>query len=94
MGCNIFPKKFQSLTTSLSAAMRKSKWLRPALANRRLRVLFHPVKPDIPQSHEIVWCERDGIRIIILTNPKPNSGAKLVKTAYRIEPQANAHKLR
>jgi hypothetical protein len=58
------------------------------------RVLFHPLKPDIPLSHEILWRERDGIRIVILTNPTPNSGAKLVKTVYRIQPQVHARKHR
>ncbi len=29
------------------------------------RVLFHPLKSDILQTGEILWRERDGIRIVI-----------------------------
>lgn len=54
------------------------------------RVLLNPIKPDIPDGADIVWRERDDIRIVILTNPTPNVGAKLVKTVYRIKPQATA----
>jgi hypothetical protein len=34
--------------------------------------------------------ERDGIRLVIFTNSTPNTGAKLVKTVYRVEAQAKA----
>jgi hypothetical protein len=54
------------------------------------RVLLMPVKPDIKDGADILWRERDGIRIVILENPTPPSGAKLVKTVYRIEAQAKA----
>jgi hypothetical protein len=54
------------------------------------RVLLTPVKPDVREGTEILWRERDGIRIVILENPTPPSGAKLVKTVYRIEAQAKA----
>lgn len=54
------------------------------------RVLLKPVKPDVREGTEILWRERDGIRIVILENPTPPSGAKLVKTVYRIEAQAKA----
>jgi hypothetical protein len=54
------------------------------------RVLLTPVKPDVKEGTEILWRERDGIRIVILENPTPPSGAKLVKTVYRIEAQAKA----
>jgi hypothetical protein len=54
------------------------------------RVLLSPVKPDVREGADIVWRERDGIRIVILENPTPPSGAKLVKTVYRIEAQAKA----
>ena len=49
------------------------------------RVLLTPIKPDIRDGEDILWRERDGIRIVILA-----SGAKLVKTVYRIEEQAKA----
>jgi exoribonuclease II len=54
------------------------------------RALLTPVKPDIKDGADIVWRERDGIRIVILENPTPPSGAKLVKTVYRIEAQTKA----
>jgi hypothetical protein len=50
------------------------------------RVLLTPVK----EGADILWRERDGIRIVILENPTPPSGAKLVKTVYRVEAQAKA----
>jgi hypothetical protein len=53
--------------------------------------MLHPSKPDIPDGADVLWRERDGLRIVILTNPTPNTGAKLVKTVYRIERQARAH---
>jgi Domain of unknown function (DUF4258) len=54
------------------------------------RVLLNPIQPDIRDSADILWRERDGIRIVILENPTPSSGAKLVKTVYRIAGQAKA----
>jgi hypothetical protein len=51
------------------------------------RVLLTPVTPDIRDGADIVWRERDGIRIVILEKPTPSGGAKLVKTVYRIEAQ-------
>jgi hypothetical protein len=54
------------------------------------RALLTPIKQDIRDGTDILWRERDGIRILILENPTPASGAKLVKTVYRIEEQAKA----
>ena len=54
------------------------------------RVLLTPVKQDIRDGADILWRERDGIRIVILENPVPPTGAKLVKTVYRIQAQAKA----
>jgi hypothetical protein len=54
------------------------------------RVLLTPVEPDLREGTDILWRERDGIRIVILENPTPASGAKLVKTVYRVEAQARA----
>jgi hypothetical protein len=48
------------------------------------------VKPDVREGADILWRERDGIRIVILENPTPPTSAKLVKTVYRIEAQAKA----
>ena len=54
------------------------------------RVLLNPVRPDGQDGIGVVWRERDGLRIVILTDPTPNMGAVLVKTVYRVKPQANA----
>jgi len=54
------------------------------------RVLLTPVKPNVREGTDILWRQRDGIRIVILENPTPPTGAKLVKTVYRIEAQAKA----
>jgi len=54
------------------------------------RVLLTPVKQDIRDGADVLWRERDGIRIVILENPTPSTGAKLVKTVYRIQAQAKA----
>ena len=56
------------------------------------RVLLSPLAPDVPDGTDIIWRERDGIRLVILLNPTPNVGAKLVKTVYRVEAQAKALK--
>lgn len=47
-----------------------------------------PSTADVPDGADIVWRQRDGISLVILTNPTPNTGAKLVKTVYRIEAPA------
>lgn len=47
---------------------------------------------EVPDGIDVVWRERNGLRIVILTNPTPNRGAKLVKTVYFIKPQANARR--
>ena len=52
------------------------------------RVLLSPVTEDVPDGADILWRERDGIRLVILTSPTPNRGAKLVKTVYRVDAQA------
>ena len=54
------------------------------------RVLLEPTRPDIPDGADILWRERDGLRLVILTNPTPNRGAKLIKTVYRVQAQARA----
>ena len=56
------------------------------------RVLLDPLTADVPDGAEIVWRERDGIRLVILTNPTPNRGAVLVKTVSGVEAQAKARK--
>ena len=56
------------------------------------RVLLSPLTLDVPDGADILWRERDGIRLVILTYPTPNMGAKLVKTVYRVEAQAKVFK--
>lgn len=50
-------------------------------------ILYHPPGPDMPDGQGIVYREGHGIRLVILLNPTPNVGAKLVKTAFRVKPQ-------
>ena len=38
----------------------------------------------IPDGQDVVWREKDGVRVVILRRPTPFKGAMLVKTAYRI----------
>ena len=52
------------------------------------RVLLSPITPDVPDGLDVIWRERDGIRLVILTNPTPDLGAKLIKTVYRVQAQA------
>jgi hypothetical protein len=59
---------------------------------RRLTVSCCRADTDVPDANDILWRERDGIRLVILTNPTPNLGAKLVKTVYRVEAQAKVFK--
>src|SRR5918997_6110144 len=54
------------------------------------RALLDPTRPDASDGQDILWRERDGLRLVILMNPTPNRGAKLVKTVYRIQAQGKA----
>jgi len=56
------------------------------------RALLEPTRPDVRDGADVVWGERDGLRIVILTNPTPDLGAVLVKTVYRVEKQASARR--
>ena len=44
----------------------------------------------IPDGQDIVWREKNGVRIVILRQPTPFKGAMLVKTVYRIKEAARA----
>lgn len=44
----------------------------------------------IPDGQDIVWREKDGVRVVILRRPTPFKGAMLAKTVYRIKAQARA----
>jgi hypothetical protein len=46
----------------------------------------------IPDGQEIVWREKDGVRVVILRRPTPFKGAMLAKTVYRVTPAARATK--
>jgi hypothetical protein len=50
------------------------------------RVLLSGLDSTIGSN--VIWRQKDGLRIVILTNPTPNVGAKLVKTVYRVNAQA------
>jgi hypothetical protein len=52
------------------------------------KALFEPQGPDRMEGYGVLWRERDGVRIVILTNPIPNAGARLVKTVFRVQAQA------
>ncbi len=54
------------------------------------RTLLMPEESDIPEGNDILWRQRHGVRIVIITDPTPNVGAMLVKTVFRIEAQAQA----
>lgn len=51
-------------------------------------VLLAKKPQDVPDGQQILWRQGDGIRIVIILHPEPPSGAVLVKTVYRIKPQA------
>ena len=53
------------------------------------RLLFEPER-EIPDGLDVMYRERGGIRAVILLYPTPNRGARLVKTVYRVEGQAQA----
>jgi hypothetical protein len=47
---------------------------------------------SIPDGQDVIWREKNGIRIVILRKPEPFAGAMLVKTVYRVEGAARARK--
>lgn len=55
-----------------------------------VKALLSPITEDVPDGQEVIWRERDGVRIVILLHPTPFRGAKLVKTVYRVAAQAKA----
>jgi hypothetical protein len=54
------------------------------------KALLDPIQSDLRESSDIIWRERNGVRLIILTSPTPNLGAALVKTVFRGQMQASA----
>jgi hypothetical protein len=53
------------------------------------RVLLNPSKPDVQEDLDTIWREREDVRLVII-NPTPATGAKLVKTVFRVKAQARA----
>ena len=45
-----------------------------------------------PDGPEIVWREKDAVRVVILRRPTPFRGAMLATTIYRVKAAAKAHK--
>jgi hypothetical protein len=45
-----------------------------------------------PDGQEVVWREKDGVRVVILRKPTPFKGAMLATTIYRIRATAKAHR--
>jgi hypothetical protein len=53
------------------------------------RALLKPTR-EVEEGTDILWRERDQVRVVILQRPVPFHGAKLVKTVIRIAAQASA----
>jgi hypothetical protein len=53
------------------------------------RALFTPTN-EVTEDADILWRERDNVRIVIIQRPIPFRGAKLVKTLMKIGAQAGA----
>ena len=46
----------------------------------------------IPDGQEVVWREKDGVRVVILRKPTPFKGATLATTVYRVKAAARARR--
>lgn len=53
------------------------------------RALLTPTS-EVQEGTDILWRERDLVRVVIIQRPVPFAGAKLVKTVIRVGAQANA----
>jgi len=53
------------------------------------RALFTPTR-EVEESADILWRERDQVRVVIIQRPVPFHGAKLVTTVIRVGAQARA----
>ena len=42
---------------------------------------------DAPDGMDMLWRERNGIRLVILLSPTQYTGARLVKTLYKVKAQ-------
>jgi hypothetical protein len=45
-----------------------------------------------PDGQDVVWREKDGVRVVILRKPTPFKGAMLATTIYRVTAAAKAHR--
>jgi hypothetical protein len=45
-----------------------------------------------PDGQEVVWREKDGVRVVILRKPTPFRGAMLATTIYRVKAAAQAQR--
>jgi hypothetical protein len=45
-----------------------------------------------PDGQEVVWREKDGVRVVILRRPTPFKGAMLATTIYRVKAAAKARR--
>jgi hypothetical protein len=55
------------------------------------RALLEPAR-DVPDGQEVLWRERDNIRLVVQLFPTPNRGARLISTVYLIKPTARARR--
>ena len=71
--------------------MRKSAWCKTESPKTQLReaLLRGATTPD---GQEVVWREKDGVRVVILRRPTPFKGAMLATTIYRVQAAAKAQK--
>jgi hypothetical protein len=58
--------------------------------NELKEVLLHGA--TTPDGQEVVWREKDGVRVVILRKPAPFKGAMLATTIYRVTAAAKAKK--
>ena len=45
-----------------------------------------------PDGQDVIWREKDGVRVVIIKKPKPFRGAMLATTIYRVKAAAKANK--
>lgn len=53
-------------------------------------VLWHGA--TIPDGQDVVWRQKDAVRIVILRRPTPFRGAMLATTVYRVQAAARARR--
>jgi hypothetical protein len=43
---------------------------------------------SVPDGSQVIWREKDGVRLVVMLFPQPFRGAALVTTGFRVERQA------